>query len=1001
MTENYLTYDEERTCVLKCSTDALGHVAVANGVQKIGINAFKDCKDIASISLPSSIRTISSGAFKNCDKLKSIYFEGEIEDWLQIDWLYSFGNGYKLYFNGELVEEVTIPQSVTALKYDAFYYCQSLKTVHFHEGLVKIGGSAFNKTGLDKIVNLPSNLEEIGNYAFFNSNIKGVKIGGKVKSIGEGAFAACYSLFSIILDDDIENYGCDQKRFLYEKTSRGDKLIAIAYGFPFRSSCTIPSHIVGIAVQCFCFSCIPDANGITIDHDLAFVEEKAFRSAKGTVNVPIGKRKYFQELGIPADLIKEHFVFSKAFLTEKHYINAVVNNPFRILGVDVAAKAKVITANATKIKRYNDVGKTIDFPSDRSDKLPQVNRSTEMVDWALAQINLPKDKLRYALLWYGDNEAALADEELDDWRGRLNNAADAILKKDLNEAVNILTHLIHEDENNDFEDFVAAVAGENFEIEQDELAHLFIDTLLESLNIPSCRLLFKASGKTWEDDQYLNNKVYGLYEEKINREIDEASKVDDEDPDASLAAAKKLKGSAALMLADFKAVVDDDDETRYTILADQLSERILQSTIDYYNNSIDRQAAVNTLELAEFALSIAVGQKQIDRCNEQRDIIKKIVNRQPPIEVWTIDDALSAIIAKHREKFEKVFVSKKVKDLATFTRVIDEYKTHPTDDAIDMLSEAAPLLFQVRVIAQRESDEEKKERLTNYMHTASDRVAHFAIEISVVDFNMMSELHIADYDFALKTWSLMVGIGTLPISDELRNGRLKAGKDTMTSNMRGMGIKDATRLAVKSPIDLRTEEEIWKECRTLVDYTYYQRRFPKGKYHRQVKTKIEELTWDNAKRNRKPESYLKTYPQGAFVAEALALEDDIAWGKCKTEYDCEKYLRDYPNGAHISQARQKIDAFVAEREFWNSHKDYSKGCKEYLDKYPHGEYKGQAEKYLADVKKQATRLEFALGILVCLFVAFICLAYSATGIFLTFLFGALLILIIFVGKNSN
>ena len=51
---------------------------IFNCKTKIGSSAFKDCKFLSSVKIPSTVHTISSEAFKNCLALESIEIPGSV-----------------------------------------------------------------------------------------------------------------------------------------------------------------------------------------------------------------------------------------------------------------------------------------------------------------------------------------------------------------------------------------------------------------------------------------------------------------------------------------------------------------------------------------------------------------------------------------------------------------------------------------------------------------------------------------------------------------------------------------------------------------------------------------------------------------------------------------------------------------------------------------------------------------------------------------------------------
>lgn len=143
-----------------------GHVVIPEGVEVIGVGAFKGCKTISSIEFPESLEIIRYNAFCGCKSL-----EGE------------------LY----------LPENLLEIGTEAFCLCANLQSIHFSKSLKVIGESAFwGCVSLDTSLNLPEGLKEIGDYAFYG----------------------CYSVKSLILPDSLERIGAEA--FFYCAAILGD-----------------------------------------------------------------------------------------------------------------------------------------------------------------------------------------------------------------------------------------------------------------------------------------------------------------------------------------------------------------------------------------------------------------------------------------------------------------------------------------------------------------------------------------------------------------------------------------------------------------------------------------------------------------------------------------------------------------------------------------------------------------------------------------------------------
>ena len=190
----------------------LTDITIPSSVTNVGERAFINCISLTSITIPDSVVSIEIDVFEFCSSIESIYFQGDITDWLNIDFEGSNSNplfnGAKLYLNNELVTELIIPDGVTEIKPHAFDGCNSLTSVTIPSSVTSIGSYAFyNCSGLTGIT-IPSSMTSIGSYAFYNcSGLTGITIPSSVTSIGSGAFCWCSSLTDITIPEGVTRIG--------------------------------------------------------------------------------------------------------------------------------------------------------------------------------------------------------------------------------------------------------------------------------------------------------------------------------------------------------------------------------------------------------------------------------------------------------------------------------------------------------------------------------------------------------------------------------------------------------------------------------------------------------------------------------------------------------------------------------------------------------------------------------------------------------------------------
>lgn len=167
-------------------------VTIPDSVTIIDSNAFYNCVSLESVTIGESVTSIGYGAFGKCNSLISVYAP-DAESWFNIDFVaegnYSSGvllgvdynnplsSGVNLYFDGELVTDLVVPEGITEIKATAFYNYDNLKSVTISSSVTIIGLYAFYSCGGLESVVVPEGVNEIGQYAFAAcTNLKSIEL---------------------------------------------------------------------------------------------------------------------------------------------------------------------------------------------------------------------------------------------------------------------------------------------------------------------------------------------------------------------------------------------------------------------------------------------------------------------------------------------------------------------------------------------------------------------------------------------------------------------------------------------------------------------------------------------------------------------------------------------------------------------------------------------------------------------------------------------------------
>lgn len=201
-------------------------------VTSIGEKAFAESNQFESITIPDSIGSIGEGAFDCREDLSKVYINS-LENWCKIDFKDSASqpmcNFADLYINGNLLTDLTVPDSITSINNytfsgctsitsvtlpncitkicdDAFSFCDNLEKVEFGHELKSIGNYAFAYTSL-KNITIPDSVTYIGDYAFSCCSFESIVIPDSLTSVNDYAFSYCNKLKTVIIPDSVTKIG--------------------------------------------------------------------------------------------------------------------------------------------------------------------------------------------------------------------------------------------------------------------------------------------------------------------------------------------------------------------------------------------------------------------------------------------------------------------------------------------------------------------------------------------------------------------------------------------------------------------------------------------------------------------------------------------------------------------------------------------------------------------------------------------------------------------------
>ena len=293
-----------------CSS--LTSITIPENVTSIGFRAFNGCSSLTSITIPENVTSIGYNAFLYCIFAKENFINNSVLDaeennyWgativdTEIDGLIIRND--TVIDCRKHVTSVIIPEGVTSIGDDAFYYCSSLTSVTIPNSVKSIGSWAFEYCSSLTSITIPESVTSIGDYAFDDcifvkenfvnnsvldaeeNNYWGASIGDTeidgllirndtvidcrryvtsaiipegVTSIGDRAFYECSSLTSITIPNSVTSIGGSAFSWCSSLTSVAIPNSVTSIGGSAFSHCssltsiTIPNSVTSIGNDAF------------------------------------------------------------------------------------------------------------------------------------------------------------------------------------------------------------------------------------------------------------------------------------------------------------------------------------------------------------------------------------------------------------------------------------------------------------------------------------------------------------------------------------------------------------------------------------------------------------------------------------------------------------------------------------------------------------------------------------------------------------------------------
>lgn len=546
-------------------------------------------------------------------------------------------------------------------------------------------------------------------------------------------------------------------------------------------------------------------------------------------------------------------------------------------------------------------------------ELFSIHRSEENIDEAIRRINQPFDKLTYALFWYiktssrdeeilealsnGDTDKALGLCDNNDMSSLLNSAVIEFGLGHYDSYIHKITKLIHDDDY--LEQFVTAICGDNCDISENEISHALIDILLRDMPSIDWKRIYYKEGVSAEDDKYVCEKLAKQSIEAIEEQVNSCSNIEHSKVNERYSSALNLKDKSQTILQGIEHYVGKDSFL-YQSSADKIARELISCAIDYYKKCKDTiySATKSCYNLIMFADRIAVGSSLKEKTQEYLSQLKGFLDNLPPESSFELFKKVNKIISNYENKEETVKNGLALlKECAPLIAEIKEDLGKSNKSYIDLSTSVADLALSFSItelnLCFKELEQEEKLSHVNRNYVGySSKIEHLRELIKI-------------------TWKLFLNINKFDMDSNFITNREKPNKDIIAKYLDDFHISS---YLIHADIDMRTETDIFNECKTIAEYKRYISKFPSGKFVKEAENRIKLLTkqdddyWEICYKGGNYSEYLSKYPSGRHSNEAkskIEQEDDNYWEICNKSGDYMLYVKKYSEGIHTDEAYRK------------------------------------------------------------------------------------------------
>ncbi|MCZ2130727.1 MAG: hypothetical protein LC109_10725 [Bacteroidia bacterium] len=349
-------------------------------------------------------------------------------------------------------------------------------------------------------------------------------------------------------------------------------------------------------------------------------------------------------------------------------MKTILNNPYRIVGLLVGSTAKEQTKQISRLKKYieaeQDPQDDFSFPA-----LGEFHRTFESVEEAASKLNLDNDKINAALFWFwngnpitdeaafealksGDLEAAYeiwdklitkTDEEGKRfWKpvteknfSAFHNCSVLNIIRANGNLSNAIVASLYFLECDLVNKFVSSVADETHKTNKKELQLSFLNQLHSDIeankksSLPKFLEILNKQEFVAKQD-FMKGFVQKPIEQ-IEHKIETAKNKRKASKANAAKAGQELYTATSSDLTQLKGIVGASD-LKYTSISDKVANEILQCSIDYFNDSQEKDSTSDyaeiAMKLAKQAETLAIGKLTKDRVKDSIETLTEMKDRE-------------------------------------------------------------------------------------------------------------------------------------------------------------------------------------------------------------------------------------------------------------------------------------------------------------------------------------------------------------------------------------